>query len=164
MTIIQFMKKNPISTIIAFIILFTALFFPIILILLFFVGWLQELFTKKKEQSNQPYYPTKQRRSTPSIYSSPNLDRWTTTRYHAYLQSSEWKSLVSKVKSRDRVCQLTGSSDNLEVHHITYDRLGNEDLSDLVLLSRSAHQFVHDYYGSYSRNNTYPINNLKGLI
>jgi 5-methylcytosine-specific restriction endonuclease McrA len=164
MTIIQFMKKNPISTIIAFVILFTALFFPIILILLFFVGWLQELFTKKKEQPSQPYYPAKQRRSTPSIYSSPNLDRWTTARYHTYLQSPEWKSLVSKVKSRDRVCQLTGATTNLEVHHITYDRLGNEDLTDLVLLSRSAHQFVHDYYGSYSRNNTYPITNLKGMI
>jgi 5-methylcytosine-specific restriction endonuclease McrA len=161
MTLTQFMKKNPISTIIAFIILFTALFFPIILILLFFVGWLQELFTKKKEQPNQP---TKKRRSTPSTYSSPNLDRWTTARYHTYLKSPEWKSLVSKIKSRDQVCQLTGSSDNLEVHHITYDRLGNEDLSDLVLLSRSAHQFVHDYYGSYSRNNTYPIDNLKGMI
>lgn len=166
MTLTQFIKKNPISTIIAFTILFIALFFPIILILLFFVGWLQELFTKKKEQPSQSHSTTKKRRKHyhPSTYSSPNLDRWSTERYHAYLKSPEWKALVSKVKSRDRVCQLTGATDNLEVHHITYDRLGNEDLSDLVLLSRSAHQFVHDYYDSYSRSNTYPITNLKGMI
>jgi 5-methylcytosine-specific restriction endonuclease McrA len=151
--------KNPLYAIIAIIILAVFLFFPILLVLLFFVGWVYETFIKEKEPTT-----TKPSRTTPSIYFSPNLDNWTTARYHAYLQSPEWKSLVSKIKSRDRVCQLTGATTNLEVHHITYDRLGNEDLSDLILLSRSAHQFVHDYYGSYSRNNTYPIDNLKGMI
>ena len=150
--------KNPFYAIIAVIILATFLFFPILLVLLFFIGWVYETFIKKKEPT--VIQPT---RTTPSNYSSPNLDRWTTTRYHAYLYSSQWKSLVSKVKARDRVCQLTGATTNLEVHHITYDRLGNEDLSDLVLLSREAHQLVHDYYGSYSRDNTYPIEPLKAL-
>lgn len=151
--------KNPLYAIIAIAVVATFLFFPILLVLLFFAGWIYETFIKKKEPIE-----IKPIRTTPSNYSSSNLDRWTTTKYHAYLQSSEWKFLVSKVKSRDKVCQLTGATTNLEVHHITYDRLGNEDLSDLVLLSRSAHQFVHDYYGSYSRSNTYPITNLKGMI
>jgi 5-methylcytosine-specific restriction endonuclease McrA len=151
--------KNPLYAIIAIIIFAVFLFFPILLVLLFFVGWVYETFIKEKESTT-----TKPSRTTPSNYFSPNLNRWTTERYHSYLQSFEWKKKVSLIKQRDRVCQLTGATNNLVVHHITYDRLGNEDLSDLVLLSRSAHQFVHDYYGSYSRNNTYPIDNLKGMI
>ena len=87
-----------------------------------------------------------------------------TAERNAYLLSPKWKALRKLVIERDVVCQLTGDTINLEVHHVTYDNLGNEYLEDLVLLSRRAHQFVHDYYGSYDRNNTYPIEPLKGLI
>ena len=87
-----------------------------------------------------------------------------TTERNAYLLSPKWKALRQLVIERDVVCQLTGDTTNLEVHHITYDNLGNEYLEDLVLLSRRAHQFVHDYYDSYDRNTTYPIEPLKGLI
>ena len=76
---------------------------------------------------------------------------------NAYLLSPQWKALRKLVIARDKCCQLTGDITDLEVHHITYDNLGNEYLEDLVLLSRRAHQFVHDYYGSYDRNNTYLI-------
>lgn len=151
--------KNPLYAIIAIAVVAAFLFFPILLVLLFFAGWIYETFIKKKEPIE-----IKPVRTTPSSYSSPNLDRWTTERYHTYLKSPEWKEKVLKVKARDQVCQLTGATTNLEVHHITYDRLGNEDLSDLVLLCREAHQLVHDYYGSYSRDNTYPIEPLKALL
>ena len=160
MTSWEFIKQNPISAIIAFSLFALILFFPVLLVLLFVIPWFWEYIIKGKRDTVTTSKPT---RTTPSNYSSPNLNRWTTTRYHSYLRSPEWKSLVSKIKARDRVCQLTGATTNLEVHHITYDRLGNEDLSDLVLLSREAHQLVHDYYGSYSRDNTYPIEPLKAL-
>jgi 5-methylcytosine-specific restriction endonuclease McrA len=81
-----------------------------------------------------------------------------------YLNSSAWKLLRQQVIARDKVCQLTGDTDHLEVHHIHYDNYGNELLEELVLLSRRAHQFVHDYYGSYEHNNSYPVIPLKGLI
>ena len=80
-----------------------------------------------------------------------------TAERNAYLNSPQWKALRKLVIARDKCCQLTGDVTNLEVHHTTYDNLGNEYLDDLVLLSRRAHQFVHDYYGSYDRYNTYPI-------
>ena len=159
MSIKEFILQHPFYAILTAIGFAVFLFFPLILLVIVAIGWVYSHYSDSDKPTS-----VKPSRTTPSIYSSSNLDNWTTARYHAYLQSPEWKSLVSKVKSRDRVCQLTGATTNLEVHHITYDRLGNEDLSDLVLLSRSAHQFVHDYYGSYSRNNTYPINNLKGMI
>ena len=79
------------------------------------------------------------------------------TERNTYLLSPQWKALRKLVIARDKCCRLTGDVTDLEVHHITYDNLGNEYLEDLVLLSRRAHQFVHDYYGSYDRYNTYPI-------
>lgn len=156
MTSWEFMKRNPISTIVALCLFVVILFFPIFLVLIFVIPWFWEYIIKGKRDTITVSTTTKSR-TTPSNYSTPNLDKWTTERYHTYLQSAQWRNLVAKVKERDKVCQLTGSTQNLEVHHITYDRLGNENLSDLVLLSRKAHQFVHDYYGSYDRYNTYPI-------
>jgi 5-methylcytosine-specific restriction endonuclease McrA len=159
MSIKEFILQHPFYAILTAIGFAVFLFFPLILLVIVAIGWVYSHYSDSDKPTT-----TKPSRTTPSTYSSPNLDRWTTERYHTYLKSPEWKNKVYLIKQRDQVCQLTGSSDNLEVHHITYDRLGSEDLTDLVLLSRSAHQFVHDYYGSYSRNNTYPIENLKGMI
>ena len=105
---------------------------------------------------------TKQQQSQlPSVADSTRPIRgnrfMSTAERNAYLQSPKWKALRQQVIERDKFCQLSGATTNLEVHHITYDNLGNEYLEDLVLLSRKAHQFTHDYYGSYDRNNTYPI-------
>jgi hypothetical protein len=164
MTLTQYILRHPIYALFAAMIFGLFLFFPFLFLLLLvpdiykiikgiFSGKdnLEEVFGEKKEDK-------------PTSVLAPNAKRMTTAEYHSYLKSPEWKALVSKVKARDKVCQLTASTDNLEVHHITYDRLGNEDLSDLVLLSRDAHQSVHDYYGSYSRENTYPINNLRNKL
>lgn len=80
---------------------------------------------------------------------------------NAYLQSPKWKALRQQIIERDKVCKLTGDTNNLEVHHIHYDNLGDEYLDDLVLLSRKAHQAVHEYYGSYDRTGYYDITPLK---
>jgi len=160
MTTVQFMKKNPLATVIAFVIFASMLFLPFLFIgLVVAVGVWEAIKYKSDENAS-----LEKRRATKTTSAStlfPSATRLSTEEYHNYLRSTQWRSKVSLIKQRDKVCQLTGATTQLEVHHITYDRLGNEDLSDLVLLSRSAHQFVHDYYGSYSRSNTYPIDNLK---
>lgn len=159
MTSIQFMKKNPLATVIAFVIFASILFFPIIFLGLVVAVSIWEAI-KYKSDENASLEKYKATKSTSILF--PSSTRLSTEEYHTYLRSPEWKKKVSLVKQRDKVCQLTGDTTNLEVHHVTYDRLGNEDLSDLVLLSRRAHQAVHDYYGSYDRSNTYPLTqNLK---
>lgn len=165
MTLTQYLLRHPIHAIFTAMIFGLFLFFPVLFLFLLLPVVLIPSIRRKvfgDEEDNLASTTTKKGNSTSTLH--PNAKRMTTTQYHSYLKSPEWKALVSKVKARDKVCQLTGSRDNLEVHHITYDRLGNEDLSDLVLLSRDAHQSVHDYYGSYSRENTYPINNLRNKL
>ena len=157
------MKNYPISSILLLIAIVTVLFFPVILLVAIIVPWFYKYIIKCERdlpgKVSSPYSNGKSYKRSSTL--SPTFTRMDTAEYHSYLQSPEWKTKVSLIKQRDKVCQLTGATTQLEVHHITYDRLGNEDLSDLVLLSRSAHQHVHDYYGSYSRSNTYPINNLR---
>ena len=76
---------------------------------------------------------------------------------HQYLQSPEWKALKqAKLWRAGNKCQLCKSTTNLHLHHLTYDRLGNELLTDLVLLCSVCHQAQHDHYG-YSRLTDYSI-------
>lgn len=73
-----------------------------------------------------------------------------------YLKSVEWYKLKQlKLKETD-CCVVCGSSQNLELHHITYQRLGNEILTDLAIVCRSCHQTIHDKLG-YSRETIYPV-------
>ena len=161
MSMWQFIKAHPFYAVLAAILFFSLLYFPILLILLFLLGWIHEtFFTKTKSKSIIEEFLLKSsiKAYTSSVFlDSFNNKYMSNADKQAYLLSPEWQALRQQVKARDKVCQLTGATDNLEVHHITYDNLGNEYLDDLVLLSRKAHQFVHDYYGSYDRNNTYPI-------
>jgi transposase-like protein len=78
-----------------------------------------------------------------------------------YLKSPSWGILKVLVKNRDRFkCKVCGSTHQLDVHHITYDRLGKEELPDLVLLCRVHHQQIHDLLG-YDRTTTFDISTLR---
>lgn len=68
----------------------------------------------------------------------------TKAEYHAYLQSPEWKWRAEEAKlAANNQCALCTSSTNLNVHHRTYDRVGYERLSDLIVLCRVCHRRHH---------------------
>lgn len=64
--------------------------------------------------------------------------------YRDYLRSDAWreKRREALVHARYR-CQDCMAVRNLEVHHLTYERLGHEELSDLRVLYRSCHGERH---------------------
>lgn len=68
--------------------------------------------------------------------------------YRKYLKSKEWKSIRVEVLHRDRN-RCTGCntySNNgrgLEIHHLTYKNIFNEDLEDLVTLCTECHKKAH---------------------
>lgn len=79
-----------------------------------------------------------------------------------YLQSAEWYELRTLVFARDNhTCQSCGSNESLNCHHILYDRLGKEDISDLTTLCTNCHTALHKRLG-YDRTTLYPI--IKELI
>lgn len=60
--------------------------------------------------------------------------------YTDYLQSPEWRAKREKaLRFAGYRCQLCNSPKNLQVHHRTYERLGNERLSDLTVLCADCH-------------------------
>lgn len=65
--------------------------------------------------------------------------------YHAYLNTEQWHRLKRQRILFDRLqCAMCGTAKNLQVHHITYERLGREELDDLITLCKECHAKVHE--------------------
>lgn len=55
--------------------------------------------------------------------------------YSEYINGPAWKAKrEEKLRQVGRRCECCGSTNKLEVHHLTYERLFNEDLNDLMVL------------------------------
>ncbi len=68
------------------------------------------------------------------------------SRYEQHLRSDKWREICRLVKRRDRgICQECLESVGEHVHHLTYERMGDELLSDLVLLCRGCHEEIHPH-------------------
>lgn len=62
-----------------------------------------------------------------------------------YLESPEWIAIRDeRLKQDNYQCVMCGTGKNLEVHHLTYERLGAEKLEDLRTFCRECHKKVHD--------------------
>ena len=65
-------------------------------------------------------------------------------RYLNYLQSAEWRYLAARVRARDNnMCQDCGNNHQLHVHHLTYERIYHEPLTDLITLCDTCHRVRH---------------------
>jgi len=69
--------------------------------------------------------------------------------YADYLASPHWLDVRSRWRAgnlfKGWVCHSYGcdSKDGLSLHHWTYERLGCEDLSDLILVCTACHKRIH---------------------
>lgn len=65
--------------------------------------------------------------------------------YRAYLLSPAWRTLCRQVRKRDRgfCCGCHRRCRSMHVHHLTYQRLGHEELDDLQLLCAPCHKRMH---------------------
>jgi 5-methylcytosine-specific restriction endonuclease McrA len=65
--------------------------------------------------------------------------------YKEYLQSEDWAGKRrEKLHQANYKCEVCGRDDlRLDVHHRTYERLGNEWMSDLQVLCRYCHKVNH---------------------
>ena len=65
--------------------------------------------------------------------------------YNEYLKSEHWnKRKKTALKWWENRCALCNSDDELHVHHRSYANLGQEPLSDLIVLCKSCHELFHD--------------------
>lgn len=78
-----------------------------------------------------------------------------TTFYHDYMRSDKWREMrIKRIRADLGMCRgwvvekdgrghLCLSRDRLEVHHLTYARLGNERLADLITVCKKCHSAIH---------------------
>ncbi len=118
------------------------------------------LVTIKKTKPNTTSYPPTSTYSeyvdtTPTQpsgpYTSP-IDK------QAYMRSEQWNiKRKTRLNLDDYTCQSCGISGvPLDVHHLTYKNIFNEDMSDLISLCRTCHTETHDRTG-YSYEDDHPI-------
>lgn len=61
-----------------------------------------------------------------------------------YLSSIEWRGKSSTVLQRDVLCRVCDRNKSTDVHHLTYENLGFEDINtDLVGVCRTCHNRIH---------------------
>lgn len=66
--------------------------------------------------------------------------------YERYIHSSAWRDKADERLNLDKhTCQVCGGEAS-DVHHLTYDRFGHEDMSDLVSLCRACHKKAEEIY------------------
>ena len=65
--------------------------------------------------------------------------------YHEYLQTKDWFNKRNQALAfSDYKCNRCKSMENIQVHHLNYNTIGNESLSDLEVLCNSCHKEVHN--------------------
>jgi hypothetical protein len=71
---------------------------------------------------------------------------WLSDEYLTYLTTPKWKAFRRKaLEAANYLCQRPhcGIGSKLHVHHVTYDRLGNELLADVLVLCETHHRLEH---------------------
>lgn len=63
--------------------------------------------------------------------------------YSLYIESDRWKIRRRLFRIKHPTCQKCGSSEELHVHHATYERLENELDEDLRTLCKECHKALH---------------------
>lgn len=64
--------------------------------------------------------------------------------YDAYLASPAWREFRIKVLRKHRRCFTCGTRKRLTLHHLSYERLGSELESDVLVLCHDHHLALHD--------------------
>ena len=65
--------------------------------------------------------------------------------YHSYLNSKEWHDKRNTMLNyADYKCGRCNKTENLQVHHLNYNTIGYESLSDLEVVCNGCHKKIHN--------------------
>ena len=80
-----------------------------------------------------------------TVVNRKELPKGRESEYHRYLQSQRWRTLARAVRMRAKgKCEICRRADGWECAHLTYDRIFQEPLSDLLWLCRKCHRELDD--------------------
>ena len=85
--------------------------------------------------------------------------RWNKEKYREYLRSDWWKK--KKKNTGNKICFVCSTKNNLQLHHLTYVRIGREKDKDLKWLCREHHEGFHKFT---NKKNKKALKNYKRFI
>lgn len=66
-------------------------------------------------------------------------------KYYKYLKSKEWTDIkIDLYQTRGKKCEVCGSINRIEVHHVHYKNVFKEEPEDLILLCKNCHKKEHN--------------------
>jgi HNH endonuclease len=75
-----------------------------------------------------------------------NLNKLKSMSYTDYLQTEHWKEVRKKQLTKSGYkCQMCNKGGDLNVHHRTYERRGEEKYEDLIVLCSDCHNLFHNH-------------------
>ena len=65
--------------------------------------------------------------------------------YYSYIRSGRWRRVRrERLRIDGFKCAICGARENLQVHHMSYERLGQTgEIFDLITLCRECHAMIH---------------------
>ena len=97
---------------------------------------------KSKAKPCKPPRLKYKRNGIPKFSKGVTWERW----YGAYLRSRHWRRLrAAKLAEVGERCESCGIQGIVQIHHVTYERLRREELSDLQVLCRDCHNDAHGH-------------------
>ena len=65
--------------------------------------------------------------------------------HRKFIESQEWETIRQRIyKKRGKKCEICLSDKNIQVHHLTYERFGGDELDeDLIILCAKHHMKSH---------------------
>lgn len=77
--------------------------------------------------------------------------------YYDYIKSVEWLEKTEDIRNRNGgLCECCNMRYGSDVHHRTYDRLGNEKGADLIHLCRECHSIIHNEFTGDVKSSIWP--------
>ena len=65
--------------------------------------------------------------------------------YNRYLKTQNWKEFRERILAERGCCEECGATEDLQVHHVDYGRLGHEAPEDVTVLCRTHHNREHGF-------------------
>jgi len=85
--------------------------------------------------------------------------------YQEYLHSPQWHEKRKLILNRcNSICEECKSKPVVEIHHLTYERTGNELLEDLIGLCKDCHEKKHPDKLKYTTNHFRPIEEIALIV
>ena len=72
--------------------------------------------------------------------------------YKDYLKTKHWLRFKKTAMVQQKGCSVCNAVSNLCLHHKTYTTVGNESLTDVVVLCHKCHELLHRYIGIIDKN------------